>query len=209
MKRERDLGPKPSATKSRAATKRSLANAPSSKASRISKSRSAKSALAASSARVPKTTSAPRAATTAATRSTKISTKKSAAAPSDAAKKKLAKGRKKRSSRGARAKEKLGLKPMKLDAAFRRHGFDEHRIATSMVGLADNLEKRETEPKLFLDLLKEGIKVLWTPPRPADRAAVTEGPVPVILVHNVPRPTRALAPAPAPNPPAPENILPS
>jgi hypothetical protein len=94
-----------------------------------------------------------------------------------------------------RAKKKLRLKPMKLDAAFRRHGFDEHRIATSMVGLADNLEKRETEPKLFLDLLKEGIKVLWTPPRPADRTAATEGPVPVILVHNVPRPTRALAPA--------------
>jgi hypothetical protein len=98
---------------------------------------------------------------------------------------------------------------MKLDAAFRRHGFDEHRIATSMVGLADNLEKRETEPKLFLDLLKEGIKVLLTPPRPADRSVATEGPVPVILFHNVPRPRRALAPAPVPNLPAPENILPS
>ena len=98
---------------------------------------------------------------------------------------------------------------MKLDAAFRSHGFDEHRIATSMVGLADNLERKENEPKLFLDLLKEGIKVLWTPPRPADRAVATEGPVPVILFHNVPRPKRALAAAPAPNVPAPENILPS
>lgn len=93
---------------------------------------------------------------------------------------------------------------MKLDDAFRRHGFDEHKIATSMVGLSDDLEKKKTEPKLFLDLLKEGIKVLWTPPRPADRAAASEGPVPVILVHNVPRPTRALAAAPAP-----ENLLPS
>jgi hypothetical protein len=80
---------------------------------------------------------------------------------------------------------------MKLDAAFRSHGFDEHRIATSLVGLADNLERKKTQPKLLLDLLKEGIKVLWTPPRPADRATATDGPVPVILVHNVPRPTRS------------------
>src|SRR5580704_4887703 len=183
MKRERSLGRKPNATKSRAASRRSRANAPSLKASRTSKSRSAKSALPASSARVPKTTSAPRAATTAASGSTQESTKKSTAAPPDAAKKKPAKARKNSSSRGARAKKKLRLKPMKLDAAFRRHGFDEHRIATSMVGLADNLEKNKTQPKLFLDLLKEGINVLWTPPRqPADRAAVSEGPVPVILV---------------------------
>jgi hypothetical protein len=91
---------------------------------------------------------------------------------------------------------------MKLDVAFRSHGFDEHRIATSMVGLADNLEKKKDEPKLFLDLLKEGIKVLWTPPRPADRAVATEGPVPVILFHNVPRPKRAVSDR------APQNVLP-
>jgi hypothetical protein len=79
---------------------------------------------------------------------------------------------------------------MKLDDAMRHHGFDEHKVAKSMVGLSDHLGKKRTQPKLFLDLLKEGIKVLWTPPRPADRAAVSEGPVPVILVHNVPRPVR-------------------
>jgi hypothetical protein len=91
---------------------------------------------------------------------------------------------------------------MKLDDAFRKHGFDEHKIATSMVGLSDSLEKNNTEPKLFLDLLKEGIKVLWTPPRPADRAVATEGPVPVILFHNVPRPKRVTSDR------APQNVLP-
>lgn len=79
---------------------------------------------------------------------------------------------------------------MKLDDAFRRHGFDEHKIAASMVGLSESLEKKRTQPKLFLDLLKEGIKVLWTPPRPADRPIIAEGPVPVVLMHSVPRPVR-------------------
>ena len=81
---------------------------------------------------------------------------------------------------------------MKLDDAMRHHGFDEHKVAQSMVGLANHLEKKKNEPKVFLDLLKEGIKVLWVPPRAAERALANDsgGPVPVILVHNVARPVR-------------------
>jgi hypothetical protein len=83
---------------------------------------------------------------------------------------------------------------MKLDDAMRHHGFDEHKVAKSMVGLANNLETKKTESKVFLDLLKEGIKVLWVPPRPSDRAFASDGPVPVMLFHNVPRPVRDFTP---------------
>ena len=79
---------------------------------------------------------------------------------------------------------------MKLDDAMRHHGFDEHKVARSMVGLADNLENKKNQPKVYLDLLKEGIKILWVPPRPTERAIASDAPVPVILVHNVPRPVR-------------------
>jgi hypothetical protein len=77
---------------------------------------------------------------------------------------------------------------MKLDDAMRHHGFDEHKLAHTYLGLADDLVKKKGERKLLLDLLKETTKVLWVPPRPAERAIIREGPVPVILVHNVPRP---------------------
>lgn len=189
MPRERNLGQKPSATKNHAATKRSPANAPSSKASPISKSRLAKSALPASSARERKSTSAPPAATIAASRSTKTSAKKSAAAVSDAPTKKRAKARKNPSSSDAHAKKARRLKPMKLDAAMRHHGFDEHKLARSAVGLLDDFEKRKNERKLHLDLLKEGFKI-FSVPRPADRPIIAEGPVPVVLMHSVPRPVR-------------------
>lgn len=93
---------------------------------------------------------------------------------------------------------------MTLEDALRLAGFDQLTLARAYAGLLRDLTRKKDEPKILLDLLKETTKFFWVPPRAADR-----GPMQVVLVHNVPRPPRAFAPALAPNLPEAENIVPS
>jgi hypothetical protein len=73
----------------------------------------------------------------------------------------------------------------KLAEAMRNTGIDEWKFAAVLNSQVDRLEKAGEE-KLLLEVLKEVGKTL----DPAKRAASSLDPVPVNLLHNVPRPER-------------------
>ncbi len=93
--------------------------------------------------------------------------------------------------KGSDARKRTHRKLVKMEEALREEGIDERKIAqgyASMHGtLGDSDDKGDL--KLFFDVLKENARVL-EPPRPPDRSGACDGPVTVILKHNVPRPAR-------------------
>jgi hypothetical protein len=90
------------------------------------------------------------------------------------------------STRRRRTRRKL----VQMEEALREEGIDERKVAKGYAGLHGTLGNSEDKGdlKLFFDVLKENTRIL-EPPRPPDRSAC-DGPVTVILKHNVPRPAR-------------------
>jgi hypothetical protein len=78
-----------------------------------------------------------------------------------------------------------------LSEALREEGIDEHTIAQGFASLHRKLSGSEDKGdlKLFFDVLKENHRTL-DPPSASDRSGASDGPVTIILKHNVPRPTR-------------------
>lgn len=83
------------------------------------------------------------------------------------------------------------LKKVGLAGALREEGIDEHTIAQGFASLHRKLSGSEDKGdlKLFFDVLKENHRTL-EPPSASDRSGASDGPVTIILKHNVPRPTR-------------------
>jgi hypothetical protein len=83
------------------------------------------------------------------------------------------------------------LKKVGLAEALREEGIDERKIARGYANthnkLGDSTDKGDI--KLFVDVLKENSRVL-EPARPADRSSASDGPVTIVMRHNVPRPAR-------------------
>lgn len=77
---------------------------------------------------------------------------------------------------------------LKVPEAMRLHGMDEEQFAKQMRGFINKLSKQSGSSKLFLDGLKEWGRHL-VPDRSADRV-LSETPVTVQLVHQIPRPVR-------------------
>jgi hypothetical protein len=83
------------------------------------------------------------------------------------------------------------FKKVGLAEALREEGIDERKIARGYANthnrLGDSTDKGDI--KLFVDVLKENSRVL-EPARPADRSSASDGPVTIVMRHNVPRPAR-------------------
>jgi hypothetical protein len=77
---------------------------------------------------------------------------------------------------------------IKLSEAMRARGLDEWKLAEIFDNLIDRLEKGESDKMLF-EALKECGKVLEVYPTPS-KFSGGHDPVPVQLVHYVPRPER-------------------
>ena len=78
-----------------------------------------------------------------------------------------------------------------LAEALREEGIDERAIAQGFASLHSKLSGSEDKGdlKLFFDVLKENHRTL-EPPSASDRNGGGDGPVTIILKHNVPRPAR-------------------
>jgi len=76
-----------------------------------------------------------------------------------------------------------------LGDALRKKGLDEYKVAEEMVGVVDRLGKGG-EDKLLLDALKESSRFLLDSHSKKRATAASDAPVPVNLVHCVPRPAR-------------------
>ena len=78
-----------------------------------------------------------------------------------------------------------------LAEALREEGIDERAIAHGFATLHSKLSGSEDKGdlKLFFDVLKENHRTL-EPPSVSDRSGANDGPVTIILKHNVPRPAR-------------------
>jgi hypothetical protein len=78
-----------------------------------------------------------------------------------------------------------------LAGALRDEGIDERAIAQGFASLHRKLSGSEDKGdlKLFFDVLKENHRTL-EPPSASDRSSANDGPVTIILKHNVPRPAR-------------------
>jgi hypothetical protein len=78
-----------------------------------------------------------------------------------------------------------------LAEALREEGIDERVIAQGFASLHSKLSGSEDKGdlKLFFDVLKENHRTL-EPPSASDRSGGSDGPVTIILKHNVPRPAR-------------------
>ncbi len=76
-----------------------------------------------------------------------------------------------------------------MPEALRVAGLDELRFAKMIRRLINGLSKPETNFKLLLDAIKEWGRHL-APAGTAERAA-SDAPVPIQLIHNVPRPDRS------------------
>jgi hypothetical protein len=99
--------------------------------------------------------------------------------------------RKKSPARRSAARKGPRHKILKLEEALREEGIDESRIAQGYASVHEKLSKSEDKGdlKLFVDVLEKNSRIL-EPPRPPDRGSASDGPVTVILKHNVPRPAR-------------------
>ena len=80
---------------------------------------------------------------------------------------------------------------IRLAEALRQEGIDERTIARGYASTHNKLNKStdKGDIKLFVDVLKENTRIL-EPPRAADRNGADDGPVTVILRHNIPDPVR-------------------
>jgi hypothetical protein len=78
-----------------------------------------------------------------------------------------------------------------LAEALREEGIDERAIAEGFASLHSKLSGSEDKGdlKLFFDVLKENHRTL-EPPSASDRSSANDGPVTIVLKHNVPRPVR-------------------
>jgi len=83
------------------------------------------------------------------------------------------------------------LKKVGLAEALREEGIDERAIAQGFASLHRKLSGSEDKGdlKLFFDVLKENHRTL-EPPSASDRGSANEGPVTIILKHNMARPAR-------------------
>jgi hypothetical protein len=83
------------------------------------------------------------------------------------------------------------LKKVGLAEALREEGIDERKIARGYAKthntLGDSTDKGDI--KLFVDVLKENSRTLEATRAP-DRRGAGDGPVTIIMRHNVPRPAR-------------------
>ena len=83
------------------------------------------------------------------------------------------------------------LKKVGLAEALREEGIDERKIARGYANthnkLGDSADKGDI--KLFVEVLKENTRTLEATRAP-DRRGAGEGPVTIIMRHNVPRPAR-------------------
>jgi len=84
-----------------------------------------------------------------------------------------------------------GIKTIGLAEALREEGIDERKIARGYANthnkLGDSADKGDI--KLFVEVLKENTRTLEATRAP-DRRGAGEGPVTIIMRHNVPRPAR-------------------
>jgi hypothetical protein len=78
-----------------------------------------------------------------------------------------------------------------LAEALREEGIDERAIAQGFASLHRKLSGSEDKGdlKLFFDVLKNNHRTL-EPPSASERSNANDGPVTIILKHNVPRPAR-------------------
>ena len=83
------------------------------------------------------------------------------------------------------------LKKVGLAEALREEGIDERAIAQGFASLHRKLSGSEDKGdlKLFFDVLKDNHRTL-EPPSASERSNANDGPVTIILKHNVPRPAR-------------------
>jgi hypothetical protein len=83
------------------------------------------------------------------------------------------------------------LKKVGLAEALREAGIDERKIARGYANthnkLGDSTDKGDI--KLFVDVLKENSRTLEAT-RDPDRRGAGDGPVTIVMRHNVPRPAR-------------------
>lgn len=87
-------------------------------------------------------------------------------------------------------------KRVRLGAALRKQGIDEHAVAQGYADVMDELKskpKDNNSGKLLVDVLKQCGKILEEEdaPKPGSNMAS----VPVVVVHNVPRPKRSPGPS--------------
>ena len=84
-----------------------------------------------------------------------------------------------------------GLKQIGLAKALREEGIDERKIARGYANthnkLGDSADKGDI--KLFVEVLKENSRTLEAT-HAQDRRGAGDGPVTIIMRHNVPRPAR-------------------
>src|ERR1700685_943001 len=83
------------------------------------------------------------------------------------------------------------LKKVGLAEALREEGIDERAIAQGFASLHRKLSGSEDKGalKLFFDVLKDNHRTL-EPPSASERSNANDGPVTIILKHNVPLPAR-------------------
>src|ERR1700689_857700 len=83
------------------------------------------------------------------------------------------------------------LKKVGLAEALGEEGIDEGAIAQGLASLHRKVSASEEEGdlKLFFDVLKDNHRTL-EPPSASERSNANDGPVTIILKHNVPRPAR-------------------
>ena len=83
------------------------------------------------------------------------------------------------------------LKKVGLAEALREEGIDERAIAQGFASLHRKLSGSEDKGdlKLFFDVLKDNHRTL-EPPSASERSNANDGPVTIILKHNMARPAR-------------------
>jgi hypothetical protein len=90
---------------------------------------------------------------------------------------------------------------VRIGEAMRRSGLDEYKVARTFAVVVDKLSGTNPKDsggvqKLLVDVLKECSRHLDPPHSERDTPSV---PSRITLIHHVPRPVRALKPAPQPN----------
>ncbi len=90
-----------------------------------------------------------------------------------------------------RSGRSAGQRRVKMGDAMRGLGLDELKLAETFSSLLDRVDKPKKE-KMLLEVLRECGKLLEVYPS-ASRSAGGSDPVPVQLVHSVPRPERPAA----------------
>jgi hypothetical protein len=96
-----------------------------------------------------------------------------------------------KSCRAKKSKKSKKTRPrFMLADAMREIGLDELKVARTMNRLINGLAKSPKKDKLLLDAVKESIRVL-DPAKTTLRTGTPDGPVAVILEHDVPLPDRS------------------